>query len=389
MRHRGRERQRRAFAVVNRPVREERTRSEDIPVRERCDWELRIVLLFAFQRGDVEYRLRDEIVRLSEDVRVNHIQGTDVLTSKKELMELGLDFAFVRETTGGAPVIRKKQRTHRGVEVMLSGDTLKKSESMYQRYIDNALRIDGMPFDYGVYVFLSETCSDGKTKEGKLSYDVWDDVMLRFATNGKFVESTYTNAWSVPSLVNISSSSDSDEKYFQAKTAFARYFGEEKSKALFGSIERHIDDALKAARPYLSNVFTTSAFSLLRFDFVIDEQLYPWLIEVNASPNIKPSSPGQEAMLVRMLDVVSKKLFASEEDIVLPNELVRETDITQEATNENLGTIRIHGHGLCCERLVDVQAFELQIRAPPPRTRRFAHETSQHIHVATGRRAHM
>ena len=144
------------------------------------------------------------------------------------------------------------------------------------------------------YTCFSRNMFRWQNEEGKLSYDVWDDVMLRFATNGKFVESTYTNAWSVPSLVNISSSSDSDEKYFQAKTAFARYLGEEKSKALFGSIERHIDDAFKAARPYLSNVFTTSAFSLLRFDFVIDEQLYPWLIEVNASPNIKPSSPGQK-----------------------------------------------------------------------------------------------
>ena len=57
--------------------------------------------LFAFQRGDVEYRLRDEIVRLSEDVRVNHIQGTDVLTSKKELMELGLDFVPERRDDGG------------------------------------------------------------------------------------------------------------------------------------------------------------------------------------------------------------------------------------------------------------------------------------------------
>ena len=50
--------------------------------------------------GDVEYRLRDEIVRLSEDVRVNHIQGTDVLTSKKELMELGLDFVPERRGNG-------------------------------------------------------------------------------------------------------------------------------------------------------------------------------------------------------------------------------------------------------------------------------------------------
>ena len=106
----------------------------------------------------------------------------------------------------------------------------KNNEYLYQKYIDNALRIDGMPFDYGVYVFLSETCSDGKTKEGKLSYEVWDDVMLRFATNGKFVESTYTNAWSVPSLVNVSSSSGSDEKYFQAKTAFARYLARKNRK---------------------------------------------------------------------------------------------------------------------------------------------------------------
>jgi len=288
--------------------------------------------LFAFQRGDVEYRLRDEIVRLDEDVRVNHIQGTDVLTSKKELMELGLDFVPERRDDGGVPVIRKKP-THGGVEVMLSGDTLKKSESMYQRYIDNALQIDGMPFDYGVYVFHSEThYLDGETKQAKLTYEVWNDVMLRFATNGQFVESTYTNAWSMPSLVNASSPG----KDFQAKMAFARYLGEEKSKALFETIDRRIEDAFKAARPYLSNAFTTTAFSLLRFDFVIDDNYFPWLIEVNASPNIKPSSKGQEKMLIEMLDVVSKKLFALEEDIVLSHELTRETDIRKKRYTRKL-----------------------------------------------------
>ena len=128
---------------------------------------------------------------------------------------------------------------------MLSGDTLKKSESMYQRYIDNALHIDGMPFDYGVYVFLSEThYLDGETKQAKLTW-VWNDVMLRFATNGQFVESTYTNAWSMPSLVNVSSPG----KDFQAKMAFARYLGEEKSKALFETIDRRVEDAFRATRP--------------------------------------------------------------------------------------------------------------------------------------------
>ena len=50
--------------------------------------------VFAFQRGDIERELRNEIMTLNEDVRVNHIQGTDVLTSKKELMELGLEFVL-------------------------------------------------------------------------------------------------------------------------------------------------------------------------------------------------------------------------------------------------------------------------------------------------------
>jgi len=293
--------------------------------------------VFAFQRGDVENRMRNAIARMDADVRVNHIEGTDALTSKKELMELGLEFVPERrrEGNGGDVPMMRKKPTHGGTEVILRVDderngtsALKSSEYIYQRYIDNALRIDGMPFDYGVYVFLSETPSDDqKKKEGKLTYEVWNDVMLRFATNGKYVESTYTNAWSMPSLVNASSSEE--EKYFQAKTALARYLGEEKSKALFETIDRRVEDAFRAARPYLSNTFTTSAFSLLRFDFVIDDKMYPWLIEVNASPNIKPSSKGQEKMLVEMLDVVSKKLFAPEKDITLSHELTRETDISK------------------------------------------------------------
>ena len=44
-----------------------------------------------------------------------------------------------------------------------------------------------------------------------------------------------------------------------------RVLDEEKSKALFESIERHIDGAFKTLG-HIVNVFTTSAFSLLRFD---------------------------------------------------------------------------------------------------------------------------
>ena len=65
--------------------------------------------IFAFQRGDIERELRNEIMTLNEDVRVNHIQGTDALTSKKDLMELGLEFVPERMVVGDGAQNNKEE----------------------------------------------------------------------------------------------------------------------------------------------------------------------------------------------------------------------------------------------------------------------------------------
>ena len=290
--------------------------------------------------------------------RVNYVRGVDCLTSKEELVQLGLRFvpatvavdvvsdeeslsdsAYVTSIDDDSEQRRyvRKKNTHGGVEVLLLGDKKLKeggssSDFMYQKFIENAMKIDGMAFDYGVYVFLSET------KDEELSYQVWDDVMLRFATNGMFVESKYTNAWNVTSLQSVFTVDEEkkvDNELFEAKTAFAKYLGDEKSKIVFDLIDEEIKDSFEAARPYLWNRGgeRASAFSILRFDFVIDENLFPWLIEVNQSPNMKPSSLGQQAMLRKMLDHVAKKyLFAPDEDIGLKHVIVRDSVINRKQT---------------------------------------------------------
>jgi hypothetical protein len=101
---------------------------------------------------------------------------------------------------------------------------------------------------------------------------------------------------------------------------------------LWSAMMSAVDDALCAAAPHIESALAAAAAvegervvrysELLRFDFVVGRSSdsfemsgggvwKPWLIEVNASPNLEPSSEQQEAFLRRLVSDVADELVAS------------------------------------------------------------------------------
>ena len=52
-------------------------------------------------------------------------------------------------------------------------------------------------------------------------------------------------------------------------------------------------------------------FELVRYDFVLDQAASPWLLEVNAWPNMVPTSPGQAAQLRRLCSFLRLRAAAA------------------------------------------------------------------------------
>ena len=63
-----------------------------------------------------------------------------------------------------------------------------------------------------------------------------------------------------------------------------------------------IETSLMAARLKLNKNNRRFCFELFGYDFMIDEQLKPWLIEVNTNPCLEESSALLKQLIPRMLD---------------------------------------------------------------------------------------
>ncbi len=63
-----------------------------------------------------------------------------------------------------------------------------------------------------------------------------------------------------------------------------------------------IETSLVAARLKINKNNRRFCFELLGYDFMIDEQLKPWLIEVNTNPCLEENSALLKQLLPRMLD---------------------------------------------------------------------------------------
>ncbi|CAD8087466.1 unnamed protein product [Paramecium sonneborni] len=186
-----------------------------------------------------------------------------------------------------------------------------------QKYLADPLLIGGKKFDMRIYLLC--------TSYQPLTLYLYRTGFARF-THHRYDNEDITNTYVHLTNVAIQKTSDNyDEKlggkwnlqtlklYLMAK------YGQEKVAETFYNIQMLMIRSLQAVQKIIIN--DKHCFELYGFDILLDAQLKPWLLEVNASPSMTSNTPIDFELKCGLLDDVftiidlEKVLTGNEEQI--------------------------------------------------------------------------
>lgn len=264
------------------------------------------------------------IKKLEAHQRINHFPGTGFITNKVTLStspkvpHILKAFRLPAEKDKFLNYINKhpnkswiqKSSSHRGISIETSQSVdLDLQDTLVQEYMSNPLLIDGKKFDIGIYAVLTSV-------EPLRVYIYEAESLLRFCADTYFDKETnkfnssnldsfvvgddYTPIWLMPSLLRHYIGVNLSMK--QTLNSYLRRLNkdgnqiwtqiEETIKHVYKLKEHHI---ARMSRMYqeANNYNDTSLegslnqfFEMVRFDFIIDEELNVYLMEANMSPNL-------------------------------------------------------------------------------------------------------
>ncbi|XP_072030526.1 probable tubulin polyglutamylase ttll-15 [Amphiura filiformis] len=238
--------------------------------------------------------------------KVNHFPGTGYVTNKvylatSDIKYIPIAFQMPKQQAEFQKEVERspdrlwvqKSSSHRGIKVKSTKElNLNAKDTFIQEYIQKPFLIDGRKFDLGLYVITTSV-------DPLRVYMVDDEMLVRFCpkdyypTNFEDVDKyvvgdDYTPMWEMPSLKKWFV----EGKYSFKESLYAYFRSVGKDS---GWVEDQIYEAVKGVfmnkQPQLKtalekyphkNVF----FEMMRFDFVLDEDLNVYLMEVNMSPNL-------------------------------------------------------------------------------------------------------
>ena len=258
---------------------------------------------------------------------VNHFPGSGYLTSKVYLATSKFKYiptafslpqdkenflAHVKENKEKLWV--QKSNKHRGITIKsIDQLDLTAKDAFVQEFVQNPFLVDKRKFDIGIYTIIT-------SMDPLRVYVMNAEWLMRYCTEDYYpldvhdpkkyvVGDDYTPTWELPSLKNLY-----NELGFSHKDSFLHYVrqkGHDSSKLIdkIYTAIAEISHEKKAAMMKLVSKYpygTNSFFELVRFDFVIDNELNVYLMEVNMSPNL--SSAHFQANAIMYEQVVTNTL---------------------------------------------------------------------------------
>ncbi|NXL30201.1 TTLL4 polyglutamylase, partial [Glaucidium brasilianum] len=189
-----------------------------------------------------------------------------------------------------------------GIQVIHKWSQLpKRRPLLVQRYLQKPYLIGGKKFDLRIYVYV--TCYD------PLRVYLFKDGLVRFASckysssmkslSNKFVHLTNYSV----NKKNTEYKSNSDETACQghkwALKALWSYLTQKgvNSEAIWEKIKDIVIKTIIASEPYVNSLVKMyvrrpyCCHELFGFDIMLDENLKPWILEVNISPSLHSNSP--------------------------------------------------------------------------------------------------
>lgn len=185
-----------------------------------------------------------------------------------------------------------------------------------QKYIINPYLVGGKKFDLRLYVLV--------TNYKPLTVYVHRSGFARF-TNSRY-NSDITDLASHLTNVAIQKhaedyDSDTGGKWMvkEVREYISSKHGRQKSDKLFEDIQNIFIRSLLSVQPVMMN--DKHCFELYGFDVLIDADLKPWLLEVNASPSLTANTPEDRdlkfVLLNNMLDIIDMEGKMSGEETLI------------------------------------------------------------------------
>ncbi|VVC37553.1 Tubulin-tyrosine ligase/Tubulin polyglutamylase [Cinara cedri] len=307
------------------------------PFDQKVNWDV----IWAHEYPFKTYADKITFSNLKPHQKVNHFPGIGFITNKIDLAtskisyvppafsmpsEKAKFFAFAEKYPHKRFV--QKQNNHRGIKIKtLKELDLNSTGTFIQEYIDNPLLIDGYKFDIGVYTIITSI-------DPLRVYMYNGDILFRFCPEkyepfdpnniDKYViGDDYLPTWKVPSL----------KKYYVHQNATMKASVESHLKTLgkdATKIWKQLEDAIRVVclekewkiinlmKNYKSK---TNFFEMARFDFVVDDNLNVYIMEVNMSPNLSSAHYPQnrliyEQVLFNLFAIVGLTHFERKDDSV-------------------------------------------------------------------------
>ncbi|XP_078068301.1 putative tubulin polyglutamylase ttll-15 isoform X2 [Mustelus asterias] len=286
-------------------------------------------------------KLQSILENLASHQKVNHFPGLGHITNKGSLVASNFSYIpkafrmpeqkeeFLMETKKHTDKLWvEKSNLHRGIRIIpLQELELSSRGTFLQEFITHPLLIDGRKFDIGVYTILTSI-------KPLRVYIYEEEVILRFCsqeyypfdpTNVKkyVVADDYIPTWQMPSLQTAYNHMKYSHK--QSLNFYLQTHGHHPEKLWF-QIKNAIQELflmkelelIKYGANYKS---TRNFFELVRFDFVVDEDVKVYLMEVNMSPNLSsehlpPNRNIYQQVVFNTLSLVgvAKKIVKNEEN---------------------------------------------------------------------------
>ncbi|GFR46693.1 hypothetical protein Agub_g8312, partial [Astrephomene gubernaculifera] len=222
------------------------------------------------------------------------------------------------------------------------------------RYIENPLLIGGKKFDMRMYVVVTSFkplkvymshlgfcrfCNVKYSSEvGELRNEFMHLTNVAIQQHGEDYNEQHGNKWPLE-LMRL---------YLEATR------GGEAADRLFTDIEDVILKSLRACQNIIVN--DRHCFELYGYDIIIDEQLKPWLIEVNASPSLTTTTQADRLLKHRVISdtlniITPPDWLALTDPAGLPPDM-RDVDPAEYPFRERVGSMR-----LICDESEDYQRF--------------------------------
>ena len=255
-------------------------------------------------------KIRDKMLNMKPGQKVNKFPGSGFITNKVNLATSGLknvpqafqipadkEEFLIYAKQNPKKLFVQKNNNHRGIKIeKVENLNLDDDDegSFVQEFIHNPLMVDGYKFDIGIYTTLTSV-------DPLRIYVHHNDVLLRFCRTkyhpfdpedrDKYVVGdNYLPSWELPSFT----------KYMDEKAGFS--FRDTLNAYIINSMKmdpnKMWDELYSTIVQVYQNTETHFAkavrnyphsdafFEMVRFDFVIDDQLNVYLMEANMSPNL-------------------------------------------------------------------------------------------------------